>query len=127
MRRTIVVSQLLAVAMLLLVAGGCKNNGSSGYSAPTSPGTSAPTTTVPNTVVISGFAFGPSPITVAKNASITWQNKDNVAHTATADDGTWDTGTIAPGASKSLIFANAGTFAYHCTVHPMMKATAVVQ
>jgi plastocyanin len=78
-------------------------------------------------VVIQSLAFGPSPITVAKSATVTWKNNDNVAHTATADDASWDTGNIAPGTSKSLTFTNAGTFAYHCTVHPMMKATLVVQ
>jgi plastocyanin len=64
---------------------------------------------------------------VGKNVTITWQNNDKVPHTATADDGSWDTGNISPGSSKALTFAVAGTFAYHCTVHPMMKATVVVQ
>ncbi len=126
MRRKFVAGQLLALAVFLLLLGGCKSNGSS-YSTPTGPG---PTTTPPptsNAVVIQGFAFNPSPMTVAKGASVTWTNNDKVTHTATADDGSWDTGNIAPGASKSLTFANAGTFAYHCTVHPMMKATLVVQ
>jgi plastocyanin len=125
MRNKLIGSQLLVLAVFLLLLGGC-NKGSS-YSTPTSPSTSPTATSAPNTVAIAGFAFGPSSVTVAKNTTITWQNKDNVAHTATADDGTWDTGSIAPGASKAITFATAGTFAYHCTVHPMMKAIVVVQ
>ncbi len=126
MGKKIIVSQLLVVMLLLLVVGGCKN-GSSSYSTPTSPSTSPPAPSAPNTVVISGFAFGPSPITVAKNTTITWQNRDSEAHTATADNGSWDTGSIASGASKSITFATAGTFPYHCTLHPEMRAMVVVQ
>ncbi len=126
MRRKIVAGQLLVLAVFLLFLGGCKSNSSS-YSSPTSPSPTPTPPPTPNAVVIQGFAFGPSSMTVAKGATVTWKNNDNVAHTATADDGSWDTGSIAPGASKSLTFANAGTFAYHCAVHPMMKATLVVQ
>ncbi len=125
MQRKMIVSQLLVFAVFLLLLAGCTKGSS--YSTPTSPGPSAPATSAPNTVAIAGFAFGPSSVTVAKNTTITWQNKDNVAHTATADDGAWDTGSIAPGASKAITFATVGTFAYHCTVHPMMKAMVVVQ
>lgn len=126
MRRKIVASQLAVLAALLLFLGGCKGNSSS-YSSPTSPSPTPPPPATPNAVVIQGFAFGPSSLTIAKGGTVTWTNNDKVPHTATADDGSWDTGNIAAGASKSLTFANAGTFAYHCTVHPMMKATLVVQ
>ncbi len=125
MRRNIGSALLVIVTVFLVLLGGCKKGSS--YSSPTGPATTPPTSGQPNIVVISGFAFGPATITVSKGSTVTWQNKDNVAHTATADDGSWDTGNIAPGTSKSLTFANAGTSAYHCTVHPMMKATLVVQ
>jgi plastocyanin len=127
MRRKLVLMQLVAVVVFLAVLGGCKKDGGSTYATPTSPATPAPASPSPNTVVIQGFAYAPNPITVAKGSSITWTNKDAVAHTATADDGSWDTGSIAAGASKSVTFANAGTFAYHCTLHPMMKASLIVQ
>ena len=127
MRRTFMAGPLLVLAAFLMLLGGCKGASSSYYSTPTSPSTAPPAPSAPNTVAIQGMAYGPSSITVAKNTSVTWKNNDNVAHTATADDGTWDTGNIAPGASKSLTFPSGGTFAYHCTVHPMMKATLVVQ
>ena len=126
MKKRMVTMGLVVLALFLVLLGGCKKGGSS-YSTPTGPTTKPPTTTAPNVVAIAGFAFGPSPLTVTKGTTVTWQNKDNVAHTATADDGSWDTGSISPGASKSLTFVNAGSFAYHCTVHPMMTATLVVQ
>jgi len=116
---------ILLVVAICMSLGGC-GKGSS-YSAPTAPAGTPPTTSQPNVVLISGMAFGPSPVTVAKGTSVTWQNKDNEAHTATADDGSWGTGIIGPGGSKSVSFANAGTFTYHCTIHPEMRAKVVVQ
>ncbi len=104
---------------------GCGNNS---YSNPTGYNPPPPSkNNQPNTVVISGYAFSPASITVAKGTTITWQNNDPVVHTATADNGSWDTGAIAAGASKTATFASTGTFTYHCTQHPMMTATVVVQ
>lgn len=77
-------------------------------------------------VTIAGFAFDPTTITVQVGDSVTWTNQDSTAHTATAN-GAFDTGNIANGASKSITFATAGTFAYHCTIHPTMTGTVVVQ
>ncbi len=122
-----------ATINLLLIAGiagvvtlfGC-NNGS-GYSSYGGGSSVTPSKPAPNTVVIANFAFGPATMTVAKGTTVTWQNNDNVAHTATSDNGKWDTGTIGPGGSGSVKFDSAGTWAYHCAVHPMMTASVVVQ
>ena len=78
-------------------------------------------------VAIVGFAFSPAALTVAAGDTVIWTNKDGVAHTATADDGSFDTGSIAGGNSTSVTFATTGTFAYHCTIHSSMTATIVVQ
>ncbi|HET7472644.1 MAG TPA: hypothetical protein VFJ71_05935, partial [Candidatus Limnocylindrales bacterium] len=48
-------------------------------------------------------------------------------HTATANDGSFDTGTITSSTAKSVTFSTAGTFAYHCKIHPAMAATVVVE
>jgi plastocyanin len=77
-------------------------------------------------VDIAGFAFSPQSITVAIGDTVTWTNADVQGHTATADDGSFDTGTIAGNSSKSATFDTAGTFAYHCRIHPAMTATIVV-
>ena len=77
-------------------------------------------------VDIAGFAFSPGSVTVAVGDTVTWTNADAQNHTATADDGSWDTGTISS-SPKSVTFATAGTFAYHCKIHPSMTATIVVQ
>ncbi|HLO35681.1 MAG TPA: cupredoxin family copper-binding protein [Candidatus Deferrimicrobium sp.] len=77
-------------------------------------------------VDIAGFAFSPQTITIAVGDTVTWSNADAQGHTATADDGSFDTGTIAGGTSKSATFSTAGTFTYHCKIHPAMTATIVV-
>jgi plastocyanin len=72
-------------------------------------------------------AFAPNPIAVPVGGTVTWMNNDNVAHTSTADGGAWNSGSIAPGASFSRTFASAGTFQYHCAIHPGMVGTVNVQ
>jgi plastocyanin len=79
-----------------------------------------------HTVDIVGFSFSPQTMTIQVGDTVTWANSDAQGHTATADDGSWQTGTIAGNTSKSLSFATAGTFAYHCAIHRQMTATLVV-
>jgi plastocyanin len=78
-------------------------------------------------VSISGFAFNPATVTVNVGDSVTWTNNDDVPHTATADNGSFNTGQLGSGDSDSVTFNNAGTFAYHCSVHPSMDGTVVVR
>ena len=78
-------------------------------------------------VAISGFSFSPRNITVTVGDTITWTNSDAQAHTATADDGSFDTGTIGNGGSGSATFATAGTFPYHCKIHASMTGTITVE
>lgn len=75
---------------------------------------------------ISGFAFHPGSITVTAGETISWTNEDSAPHTATADDGSFDTGQLAKGASGSHTFTTAGTFPYHCAIHPSMQGTVTV-
>jgi len=78
---------------------------------------------------VSALFPGFTPSTVQGNVgdSVTWRNDENgVSHTATADNGAWDTGIVGSGLSKTLAFTVAGTFPYHCAIHPSMKGTLVV-
>jgi len=79
-----------------------------------------------NEVFIQGMAFDPGTITVAANTTITWTNKDGVAHTITSDTGLFDSGTISANGVYSHLFNTAGTFPYHCTIHPAMTANVIV-
>jgi plastocyanin len=72
-------------------------------------------------------AFAPSPATVPVGTTITWTNNDTSTHTVTSDSGAFDSGSLAPGAKFSFTFQTRGTFPYHCSPHPSMVATVVVQ
>jgi len=76
---------------------------------------------------IRGMAFAPARIEVAAGATIRWTNTDMVVHTVTADDASWDSGPIEPGATWSHTFATAGDYSFHCTPHPFMKGVVVVR
>jgi plastocyanin len=78
-------------------------------------------------VTIQGSAFSPATITVRAGDAVTWTNRDGFSHTATSDSAAWDTGIINTGASKTITFASAGTFAYHCSIHTFMKGSIIVQ
>jgi plastocyanin len=77
-------------------------------------------------VKIVDFSFRPGTLTVAKGTRVKWTNKGAVTHTSTSNKGVWDSGSIAPGGTFSRVFKKAGTFKYHCTIHPTMTAKIVV-
>jgi LPXTG-motif cell wall-anchored protein len=78
-------------------------------------------------VTIADFSFAPATITVSQGDTVTWTNDGPTPHSATASDGSFDTGIFPKGQSRSHTFNDAGTFAYICTPHPYMKGTVVVQ
>lgn len=80
----------------------------------------APAQASAKTVAISGFAFKPGNLTVAKGTRVTFVNEDAVAHTAT-DKGIFDSGRIKAGRSFTVRFGQKGTFTYHCKLHPYMR------
>src|SRR4051812_19358496 len=77
-------------------------------------------------VTIKDFSFGPSSITVHVGDTVTWVNNGPTDHTATASNGSFDTGTLKKGQSASHTFSSAGTVSYICSIHPFMKGTVVV-
>jgi len=78
-------------------------------------------------IEIVDFKFEPETIRVEAGTELTWTNSDDAPHTATADDGSFDTGDLAKGRPKSVAFARQGSFAYYCRFHPFMKATVEVK
>ena len=73
-------------------------------------------------VTIQNFAFQPKDITVKAGTTITWTNMDTAPHTATASDGSFNTGNLTTGQSGSVTFTKVGDYAYFCAVHPKMIA-----
>lgn len=72
------------------------------------------------------FTYQPDPVVVQAGGKVIWQNQDAAPHTATADDGSFDTGTIEKGKIGSETFKEAGTFTYFCEIHPTMHGTVEV-
>lgn len=78
-------------------------------------------------VAIEGFAFNPAELNIKQGDAVTWTNKDSAPHTITSDTGTEiNSPSLSTGQTYSHTFSQAGTFTYHCSVHPSMKATVVV-
>jgi LPXTG-motif cell wall-anchored protein len=77
-------------------------------------------------VTIRDYAFSPRTVTVQPGDTVTWTNRHGVRHSATAEDGTFDTGLLGRGESGEHTFREAGTYQYVCTPHPNMQGTVVV-
>jgi plastocyanin len=77
-------------------------------------------------VLIHDFKFESATLTVKAGTVVKFVNHDTAAHTATADDGSFDTGSIAPGGSADVHLDKAGTFTYKCSFHPSMTGTITV-
>lgn len=118
-RRWVRNAAIAAALALSLVACG----GNSAATTTTSPPSSGSDTAAVN---IDNFAFNPGDLTVSVGTTVTWTNAQATEHTVTGDDENFDSANLPEGASFSQVFDTAGTFAYHCTIHPSMTATVTV-
>lgn len=129
---------IIGVIVLVVIVGGAflvmsqsskmqtQQQGSTSQTQPATQTGSSPVM-AKNAVTIQNMAFSPASLTVKVGDKVTWTNQDSVGHSATADDNSFDTGVIAQGQSGSTTFSKAGTYTYHCKVHPSMTATIIVQ
>jgi len=78
-------------------------------------------------VNIKNSAFSPARVTLKVGDKITFRNRDSLAHTATDQGGSWDTGDMAGKKSVRLSFDTPGTYNYVCRYHPNMRGSVVVQ
>jgi plastocyanin len=73
-------------------------------------------------------AYVPNPLTITSGTTVTWTNNDTIAHTTTSDtQGVFDSGSIPAGGKFSRTFQDKGTVSYHCTIHPGMIGSVIVQ
>jgi plastocyanin len=83
-----------------------------------------------NSITIKNFAFYPSSLTVKTGTVVTWVNQDGASHTIVSDTGSpaaFSSDSLSTGASFPFTFTQAGTYTYHCSFHPSMKGTIIVQ
>ncbi|HEU5002140.1 MAG TPA: plastocyanin/azurin family copper-binding protein [Actinomycetota bacterium] len=123
-----------ALAVLVLgVLGACSGKTTAG-TAPSTPAASqqAAATTVqivadPNTI----GAYSPPTVTVSAGQTVKWVFEGPIPHTVTADDNSFSSGGVADGFANGQTythtFATAGSYPYHCAIHPQMHGTVVVQ
>jgi len=111
-----------------VVAGSPAASGGAGASAggAAACATAPAGSTAAATVTIKNFAYTPQPVQAKVGDVIAWKNDDSAPHSATMDDASCDTDTISSGATAMLVFTAAGTYTYHCKVHPgQMKDVTV--
>jgi len=117
-------SPLAALAIIGIAAvAGCGKTGMGNVNSVT-PAVVQPATTA--NVKISGYAFHPKTLKIKVGTTVKWTNRQNIDHTVTANNGSFDSGHLAPGHSFRHTFKKAGKFPYHCMIHTFMKATVIV-
>lgn len=78
-------------------------------------------------VTLSNSHFQPATLELRAGDTVVWNNTDFIDHTATADDGSFDTGKIEGGKSKRTVLRKKGTIAYHCRYHSGMTGKLIVR
>ena len=118
-------TSVLALAMVAAVAlTGC-GDGKDDFAADSS---APPTELEAVTVSIVEFTYEPAEISVAPGAEVTFDNEDEAKHTATAEDESFDTGSIDGGGSGTLRAPDQpGTYGFVCDFHANMNGTLVVE
>jgi plastocyanin len=77
-------------------------------------------------VGIHGFAFDPASLNVDSGTTVVFTNHETAVHTATADNGAFDSGDLEQGESYDVPDLDPGTYPYHCARHSSMHGTLVV-
>jgi plastocyanin len=77
-------------------------------------------------VTIDNFTFRPQVLTVAVGTTVTWTNRDDIPHTVVSDDAVFKSKARDTDEKFSYTFDKAGTYPYHCSIHPKMTGQVVV-
>ena len=134
---------LAVVPVVLVLAAGCGSDKKAAETTTAPISAAAPTTAAAattaagaattaapggggSTITVADFVFSPPTLTVKAGTAVDIKNTQGVAHTFTADDGSFDL-ELDPNGGGTHTFATAGSFPYHCTIHTSMKGTVVVE
>ncbi len=129
--KLVVVSVLLALTFAFAACGGGDSTETTVETGTTTESTESETAPSGEAagsekVQIVEFTYQPDPVVVRVGGKVIWQNEDTAPHTATADDGSFDTGVLERGKLESETFEEAGSFPYFCEIHPTMHGTVEV-
>ncbi|MFE6049139.1 cupredoxin domain-containing protein [Kitasatospora sp. NPDC056446] len=131
---------LLLVCALAACSSGSSGSGKTATASPSAAATATATGTASASasasagetnasvrITIKNFAFEPAAVTLQPGETVTVTNEDSTAHTLTASDKSFDTGTLAPGATATFTAPQqSGAHPYICTIHPFMHGTLTV-
>ena len=78
-------------------------------------------------VFIEMNSFSPSSLTVSAGTTITWTNKDAVAHTVTSNSSLFESGSMGKNDKFSFTFSDVGSYPYHCRFHSGMNGTIIAE
>jgi plastocyanin len=123
--------RLVPLAVFCAAVGTWACGGGGSYSSTTAVPTTPTTTPTPSPGPSAGStisivandgsqAFSPNPTSVNQGTMVAWSNNTSVTHHIVMDDGSMDTGNIAPGATSSALTMASASGTYHCTIHPSM-------
>lgn len=130
---------LVGVALLLVLTLGLFGTACGGSSNPTATTAGqgpSPTTVGSDTtagsgstvqVIMNNRAYDPATVTVKVGDTVMWVNQDSPQHDVVADNGEFKSDLFDKGATFSFTFTKAGTYPYHCSIHPGMVGTVIVQ
>lgn len=121
----IVAGGFVVIVLIFFMSGGFRSNGNQNMNAAESK--MQVENLVEKTVTIADFSYVPAALVVKKGTTVTWMNEDTDTHSATADDGSFDTGLLQQGESGSVTFDTAGEITYHCSTHPNMTGKIIVE
>jgi plastocyanin len=118
--RKLVIASVLALGLGMWGCSGSNSNGSTNSPVAPTPMPANGVVTI-NVVAINGAqSFSPNPATLPAGQMVVWHNVNNTTHRVVLNDGSVDTGDLAPGASSQPMALSAGTGPYHCSIHPEM-------
>jgi plastocyanin len=117
------IGSALVMIFVLSWAFGCSKSGGSTMAPPPTPVHSSHF----HTVMVQSSTYMPAALTIAPGDTVIWTNSDSMDHTVTSDTGSELNSPLNIGQSFQHVFAAAGSFAYHCTIHPFMHGTVSVE
>jgi plastocyanin len=108
----------LGLVLSVSCGGSSYNGGNPGGPSGTPP--PANVTTISIVGSAGSQAFNPNPASATSSRNVVWRNNDGQVHRIVANDGSFDTGNIGPGATSPSVAIPAAGTRYHCSLHTTM-------
>jgi plastocyanin len=88
--------------------------------------TPAPAPSPVSIIHIKNFAYVPDSVTIPAGSTVKFVEDDEIAHTVTASDGSFDSGNLNQKQTWTHLFTKPGTYPYYCAYHTYMKGKVII-